>query len=291
MALSHATLHSSASSGITGCWMHQIPLLVLCPFFFFIMDALSKYCHVLEMGMHMQAGVWWFYGQKWVVPIFSTVVPPPDCVSFVLWPLCPSSLTAWTPLLRHLTSLPSSTFPDWFYPFLCSKCVPIFRHLYSQLSQWYLWLVLEGLQGADKWECRLFASIYNMQKRFSTSVDSISACSGSFVLVTFSQLNENPPQRLMQPEAVREVQTHLLSSLSDLPTIFQSWQDGNKGSRTRIAVRSSFTRKGGLLTSDHIPHFLRAVLRCLLSPSIPFFPRSFTLQEDGSLPLLYCLFL
>lgn len=119
-----------------------------------------------------------------------------------------------------------------------------FRHLYSQLSQWYLWLVLEGLQGADKWECRLFASIYNMQKKFSTSVDSISACSGSFILVTFSQLNENPPQRLMQPEAIWEVQTHLLSSLSDLPTILQSWQDGNKGIRTWIAVRSSFTRRG-----------------------------------------------
>lgn len=40
-----------------------------------------------------------------------------------------------------------------------------------------------------------------------------------------------------------------------------------------------------MLTSYPIPHFLTAALRCLLSPSIPIFPRCFALQEDGSLPL------
>lgn len=111
-----------------------------------------------------------------------------------------------------------------------------FRHVCSQLSQWYLWLVLEKLQGADKWEWQLSASMCNTQKRFSTSVDGVSVCSGSFVPVTFSQLNENPLQRLMQPEATWEVQTHLLSSLGALPTILQAWQDENKGSKTWLVL-------------------------------------------------------
>lgn len=164
--------------------------------------------------------------------ILCTLTPPlslfPDCLDF-------SAASPHLPAIVHD--------PWLILPISLFKVFADFRHLYSQLSQWYLWLVLEGLQGADKCECRLFASIYNMQKRFSTSVDGISACSGSFVLVTFSQLNENPPQRLMQPEAIRDVQTHLLSSLGDLPAILQSWQDGNKGSGTQIAVRASFMRK------------------------------------------------
>lgn len=112
-----------------------------------------------------------------------------------------------------------------FYWFLCcSVCWP--EVFILPVSQGYLWLVLEGLQGADKWECCLPASPHTMRNRFSASAGHVPACSGSFVLVTFSQLNENPPQRLMQPEAIWEVQAHLLSSLSHLPTILQSWQDG-----------------------------------------------------------------
>lgn len=124
------------------------------------------------------------------------------------------------------------------------------------ISQGHLWLVLEGLQGADKWECCLPASTHTMQKRFSASAGHVPACSGSFVLVTFSQLNENPPQRLMQPGAIWEVQAHLLRSLSHLPTILQSWQEGNKGSRTWIAVRSSFTRRGVCSPLTRYPIFL-----------------------------------
>lgn len=190
--------------------------------------------------------------------------------------LCPCSLPALTPLPCHLPSVPPSTFP--VSTDSSAFVLPV--------SQGYLWWVLEGLQGADKWEFCLPVSTHSMQKSFSTSAGHVAACSGSFVLVTFSQLNENPPQRLMQPEAIWELQAHLLSSLSHLPTILQSWQEGNKGSRILLSDPLS---QGSLLTSYSISHFLMAVFRGLLSPSILFFPRFFAGRWD--LPLLYCLFL
>lgn len=191
----------------------------------------------------------------------------------------------WLGLLRYVTLLlcyhPCSLIDSTRSLF---KLSAYFRHLYSQISEWYLWLVLEGPQVADKWKCQVFASIYNMQERFPTSVDSISACSGSFVLVTFSQLNENPPQRLMPPEAIQEAQIHLLSSLSNIPAILQSRQDGNKESRTQIAVRSSFTGRRACSLLIRYPIVLRPCWDVSF-PSILFLPRSFTLQEDGNLSL------
>lgn len=68
-------------------------------------------------------------------------------------------------------------------------------------------------------------------------------------------LNENPPPRLMQPEAIWEVQAHLLSSLSHLLTILQSWQEGNEGSRTQILLSDPLSQGG------EFAHFL---------PNIPF---------------------
>lgn len=97
------------------------------------------------------------------------------------------------------------------------------------------------------------ASAHTMQKRFSASAGHVSVCSGSFVLVTFSQLNENPPQRLMQPEAIWDVQAHLLSSLSHLPIILQSWQEGNKESRTQIWLSDPLSQ------GREFAHFLSSI--------------------------------
>lgn len=70
-----------------------------------------NYWHVLEMGMHMQAGGW-FHGQNLIMPISKAVLSTSDYVAFVLWPLlCPCSLTAWTPPLHHFTSRLSSMCP------------------------------------------------------------------------------------------------------------------------------------------------------------------------------------
>lgn len=117
--------------------------------------------------------------------------------------------------------------------------------------------------------------VCSMQKRCSTSVDNISACSGSFVSVTFSQLNENPQQRLTQPGMIREVQTHMLSSFSGDLTIFQSWQGRNKGSSVQIPTRFCI-RRGGLLTPSDNP-FSHGCAEISISPSVPFFHRFSTL--------------
>lgn len=90
----------------------------------------------------------------------------------------------------------------------------------------------------------------------------------------------------MQPEAIWEVQAHLLSSLSHLPTILQSWQEGNKGSRTQILLSDPLSQGGEFATSHPISHFLMAAFRCLLSPPILFFPRSFAGRWESSSPLL-----
>lgn len=227
---------------------------------------------VLEKEMHMQAGIMWGFTDRNELCSFPRQFSQHLTMSILYFGRCsvPVPCLLWllavSPLFPAITHVPSSC---WFL--CCSICWS--GAFVLPISQGCLCWVLEGLQGADKWECCLPAPTHTMQKRSSASAGHVSVCSGSFVLVTFSQLNENPPQRLMQPEAIWDVQAHLLSSLSHLPTILQCWPEGNEGSRTLILIL--FHKEGSLLTSYPVSHFPIAGFRCLLSPPIPFFPRLF----------------
>lgn len=112
-----------------------------------------KYWHILEMRVHLPAGICWFHGQKWILAISKAVLTTPDHVSCLLGPpplpLCPdgldsSAMLPYFPAIIHV--------PWLILPVFCSKCL-LTLGIYTPISVWYLWLVLEGPQGADKWEC------------------------------------------------------------------------------------------------------------------------------------------
>lgn len=72
----------------------------------------------------------------------------------------------------------------------------------------------------------------------------------------------------MQPETVREVQTHLLSSVSSNFAILQSLQGRNEGSTVHIPDGSCMRKR--VCSVQQTPHSPISGLRCLLCPSIPF---------------------
>lgn len=87
-------------------------------------------------------------------PHLQSSSPNTQHISFMLQPLVhPWSLAAWTPSLLHLAFLPSSMFSDWL-PMSLFQMSAAFRHFCSRLSQQYL-----RFGGAEKRECRLFASV------------------------------------------------------------------------------------------------------------------------------------
>lgn len=254
MALPHATLYSSASSAIAGWQMHQIPLCSFAVPPSWTLPGSPANVTFLSSGPHTLEGLCWFRKgdksttntdtflkwecicQQGFVGFMARNESSPSLRQFSQHPtmsrvyLDPPSAPVpwWLGLLHYVTLLPC------YHP--CSlidstrflfKVSADFRHLYSYISVISL-ISFGGASGSRQVRMLSVASTYNMQKRFPTSVASMSACSGSFVLVTFSQLNENPPQRLMPSEAIREAQIHLLSSLKNIPTILQSRQDRNE---------------------------------------------------------------
>lgn len=227
----------------------------------------QKYWHVLQSGdAHAGRDYLRVYGHKWIVLISKAVLPTLDYVCFIFWPLlCPCSLTALTPLLCHLTSLPSSMLPV-SADFSVAVSADL-SHLYSQSG---VSLISFGGAAGSRQVGMLPACLYP-----HCAEEILCICWSRPSLLRFVcfgdifSLNENPPQRLMQPEAIWEVQAHLLSSLSHLPTILQSWQEGNKESRTRILLSDPLSQGGELA---HLLSYIPFSYGCLQMSPLPTHP-------------------